>query len=88
MRLTATEFVSGKDVRLGMRRAEIVRLFGPCFKAAKRKGDGEILRYEVADDSSNPASPILRQSGIAQYDADYEFRADRLVRFRFGQDPV
>lgn len=85
LKLPAKEFVSGRGVRLGMAKADVVRLFGPCFKVTKT-GNSELLRYEITDE--NPAAPILARSNMPQYYAEYEFVNGRLVRFRFGHDPV
>ena len=85
MKLPVYEFVSGRKIRLGMKRKAVVAIFGPCFKSA-RKGDTETIRYQVEDGKA--ASPILKASNMPQYYAEYEFRNGVLVRFRFGHEPV
>jgi len=85
--LEADRFVSGKGVRLGLTRKDIVALFGPCFTAS-RNGKTETLRYEVAEDTDKPNSPVLKAANMPQYYAEYEFEHGRLVRFTFGHEPV
>ncbi len=85
MQLPVYEFVSGQGLKLNLRRRAVVRKLGPCFKSTV-KGDTEIVRYEVEDETS--ALPVLKGSGAQHYYAEYEFRKGVLVRFRFGHDPV
>jgi hypothetical protein len=85
--LATSSFVTGKGVRLGMTRKQVTALFGPCFTAV-RKGKTERLRYEIAEDSDKPKSPVLKAANMPQYYAEYEFENGVLVRFAFGHEPV
>lgn len=85
--LAADSFVSGKGVKLGMARKQVVALFGPCF-TTQRKGRTEIVRYEIEQDFDKQTSPILKAANMPQYYAEYEFEAGRLIRFTFGHEPV
>ena len=85
MKLPVYEFVSGRKIRLGMKRKAVVAIFGPCFKST-RKGDTETLRYEAEDGKT--ASPALKAANMPKYYAEYGFRSGVLVRFRFGHEPV
>lgn len=85
--LAADSFVTGKGVRLGMTRKQVVALFGPCF-TARRKGKTETLRYEIEEDVAGQTPPVLKAANMPQYYAEYEFEDGRLIRFRFGHEPV
>lgn len=85
--LAADSFVTGKGVRLGMTRTQVIALFGLCF-AARRKGKTETVRYEVEEDGAGQTSPVLKAANMPQYFAEYEFEDGRLIRFRFGHEPV
>jgi hypothetical protein len=85
--LAAGGFVSGKGVKLGMARGQIVALFGPCF-TTRRNGRTEIVRYEIEQDFEKQTSPALKAANMPQYYAEYDFENGKLVRFAFGHDPV
>lgn len=85
MKLPVYEFVSGRKIKLGMKRRAVVRLLGPCFKSTV-KGESEIVRYEAEEGKSTAA--VLKKSNMPQYYAEYEFHNGVLIRFRFGHDPV
>ena len=50
MKLPVYEFITGKGIKLGMKRKAVLAKFGPCFKST-RKDENEIVRYEIADES-------------------------------------
>jgi len=83
--LTVYEFISGKGIKLGLKRKPVLTKFGPCFKSVQN-GETEIVRYEIQDEKA--ASGILKASNMPQYYAEYEFRNGVLVRFKFGHTPV
>lgn len=85
MKLPVYEFVSGRKIKLGMKRKAVVAIFGPCFKSA-RKGDTETIRYQAEQGKAD--APVLKAANMPQYYAEYEFRNGVLVRFRFGHEPV
>ncbi|MBZ0141323.1 MAG: hypothetical protein K8H87_16390 [Pseudorhodoplanes sp.] len=85
VKLPVYEFVTGNGTRLGQWRRTVVARMGPCFKSV-RKGDVEILRYEIAEET--PTSGILKATNMPRYYAEFEFYNGRLHRYRFGHDPV
>ncbi|GIK80220.1 MAG: hypothetical protein KJZ73_18210 [Pseudorhodoplanes sp.] len=85
LKLPVYEFITGNGTRLGQWRRTIVARMGSCFKST-RKGDVEILRYELAEEK--PQSGILKATNMPQYYAEFEFYNGRLHRYRFGHDPV
>jgi len=52
MKLPVYEFITGKGVKLGMKRKPVLTKFGPCFKSV-RKDDTEIIRYELTDENAS-----------------------------------
>jgi hypothetical protein len=74
-------FVTGRGVRIGQTRAEVVELFGPCVKTLHRRARIETVRYELTREHQ-PAE--LRKHGYELYFAEYAFQSGRLVSFRFG----
>lgn len=85
MKLPTYEFITGKGIKLGMKRKPLIAKLGPCF-TAKETDDGEIIRYELKDESTSPS--VLKPVNMPQYYAEYEFRNGVLVRFKFGHEPV
>jgi hypothetical protein len=83
LKLPVYEFVSGRGIKLGMTRRNVVRALGPCFSSTLR-GRSEMLRYELLDQSA----ALLRAVRSLKYYAEYEFESGRLVRFRFGHNPA
>jgi hypothetical protein len=87
-KLPVYEFVSAGGIKLGMRRKALVARMGNCFKSTTRDGN-EVIRYEISESGDKPPShPLLKASNMPQYYAEYEFRSGRLIRFRFGHQPV
>lgn len=75
-------FRTGRGVRLGMTRKDVLDRFGACAAVPSDAGDGtEVIRYEVADAT---ASDFLKAHNMPSYAAEYTFKGDRLVRFGFG----
>jgi hypothetical protein len=85
MKLPTYEFITGKGIKLGMKRKPLLAKLGPCF-TAKETDDGEIIRYELKDEKASTG--VLKAAGMPQYYAEYEFRNGVLVRFKFGHSPV
>ncbi len=85
MKLPVYEFITGKGVKLGLKRKPVLAKLGPCFKSVQ-KDETEIVRYEIKDEKA--AIGILKASNMPQYYAEYEFRNGILVRFKFGHEPV
>ena len=85
MKLPTYEFITGKGIKLGMKRKPLLAKLGPCF-TAKETDDGEIIRYELKDEKASIG--VLKAANMPQYYAEYEFRNGVLVRFKFGHSPV
>ncbi len=85
MKLPTYEFITGKGIRLGIKRKALIAKLGPCFRSTKRD-DTEIVRYELKDEKASAG--VLKDTNMPQYYAEYEFRNGVLVRFKFGHEPV
>ncbi len=83
--LPVYEFITGKGVKLGLKRKPVLAKFGPCFKSVQN-GEIEVVRYEIKDDKAETG--ILKTTNMPQYYAEYEFRNGVLVRFKFAHEPV
>jgi hypothetical protein len=80
--LRVSEFVTARGIKLGVTKAFVTSRVGPCARAFKTRGAMETIRYEIADEKH----PLLKKTGMPSYYAEYQFRAGKLVRFRFGFD--
>ena len=85
MKLKTYEFITGKGIKLGMKRKAVLAKFGPCFRSTKTENT-EIVRYEIKDETA--ATGVLKDTNRPQYYAEYEFRNGVLIRFKFGHEPV
>ena len=85
MKLPVYEFITGKGIKLGMKRKAVLAEFGPCFKSTRKETRTEIVRYEI---DGRPRPACSKASNMPQYYAEYEFRDGILVRFKFGHEPV
>lgn len=85
MKLPVYEFITGKGIKLGLKRKPVLTKLGPCFKSVQ-KDETEIVRYEIKDERAS--SGVLKAANMPQYYAEYEFRNGVLVRFKFGHAPV
>lgn len=79
--LPVESFKTGRGVELGMSSAQVLGLFGSCLKSRQKSGSGLFLEYEIenADRDSE-----LKGYGFPIYYAEYEFKNDKLIRYRFG----
>ena len=84
--LKVYDFITGKGIKLGMKKKAVIAKFGPCFKSTETDDDTEIVRYEIKDEKAS--SGILKATNMPQYYAEYEFRNGILIRFKFGHAPV
>lgn len=78
--LNTNTFVSGNGIELGMNRESVGEILGNCYEV-DTVNRNEILKYTV-DDYSN--SGLLKRYNMPVYYAHYEFKEDKLIRFRFG----
>lgn len=83
--LPVYEFITGKGIKLGLKRKAVLAKFGPCFKS-KETDETEIVRYEFTDGKNSTGA--LKDASMLQYYAEYEFRNGILMRFKFGHMPV
>jgi len=74
-------FKTGRGVELGMTPAQVQALFGTCFKSREKTGKDLFFEYEIENADRDPE---LKQFGYPVYYAEYEFKSDKLVRYRFG----
>jgi hypothetical protein len=74
-------FETGLGIALGMKPSEVVKRLGKCIRARDKDGSDEIIQYAIERANEDSA---LKQYGYPKYYAEYEFRRDKLVRFRFG----
>lgn len=78
-----TEHLSSeRGVRLGAPQEFVIDLLGLCFTPKKTRGGRMTIRYETDD----PNHPFLKRVGMPNYFAEYTFRHNRLVAFRYGSD--
>jgi hypothetical protein len=83
--LPVYEFITGKGIKLGLKRKPVLAKLGPCFTSVQ-KDETEIVRYEIKDEKASTG--VLKAANMPQYYAEYEFRNGILVRFKFGHTPV
>ena len=74
-------FKTGRGVELGMSARDVQALFGTCFKSRQKTGQDLFFEYEIANADRDPE---LKSFGYPVYYAEYEFKRNKLVRFRFG----
>jgi len=74
-------FKTGRGVELGMSARQVQALFGTCFKSRQKTGPDLFFEYEIEGADRDPE---LKNFGYPVYYAEYEFKRDKLVRFRFG----
>lgn len=79
--LDTPQFRTGRGVRLGMRRQEVVDRFGACAATGSTEGGADVIRYEITDIAT---SDLLKAQNMPLYYAEYAFDQDKLVRFVFG----
>lgn len=79
--LPTEAFETGLGIALGMKPSDVVKRLGTCIKSRDKSGSDEIIQYAIerADEDGE-----LKTYGYPKYYAEYEFRRDKLVRFRFG----
>ncbi len=68
-------------ITLGMSPAEVVKRLGTCIKSRDKQGDDETIQYAIEGADKDDK---LKAYGYPTYYAEYEFRSEKLVRFRFG----
>ena len=85
MKLPVYEFITGKGIKLGMKRKAVIAKLGPCFKSTE-DDETETIRYEIKDEKASTG--VLKAANMPEYYAEYEFRNGILIRFKFGHEPV
>ncbi len=79
--LDTPQFRSGRGIKLGLSRKEVVDRFGPCAATGSTEGGADVIRYEITDIAG---SDLLKAQNMPLYYAEYAFEQDKLVRFVFG----
>jgi hypothetical protein len=79
--LDTPRFRTGRGVKLGLTRKEVLDRFGDCAAVASNAGSPDVVRYELADIAT---SDLLKAHNMPLYYAEYAFSEDKLVRFAFG----
>jgi hypothetical protein len=74
-------FATGLGITLGMSPAEVVKRLGTCIKSRDKQGSDETIQYSIEGADKDDK---LKAYGYPTYYAEYEFRSEKLVRFRFG----
>ena len=73
-------FVTGKNIRLGMTKGQLVDSLGYSFVQRSEK-DIEVIKYEIDDFEG---SDFLKHYGLPLYYGKYRFENNRLISFEFG----
>jgi hypothetical protein len=81
--LNVDHFVTGKGIKLGMTKQEIVQLFGTGYKAEDSTTNFIRLSYRITE-PSDTRTWLLRRYNMPIYYATYEFIKDKLQQFKFG----
>lgn len=80
-------FVSGKGIRLGMDKNQVVKILGKGFTSELMKNKTEVLKYRIDMDKFPKASQegrFLAFYGSPAYYGTYKFRDNKLIEFIFG----
>jgi hypothetical protein len=77
---SVTHFVTGKGVRLGMLKVDLIRTFGQGYSES-RQGTNTIVSYKI---EGIDKSPLLQRFNTPKYAGSYRFRNDKLLAFEFG----
>ncbi|MCW3074204.1 MAG: hypothetical protein JWP69_1273 [Flaviaesturariibacter sp.] len=72
-------FATNNNIKLGLTKESLIQILGSCYTASLIN-DKEVLKY-IIDDSM---SSFLKLYNYPSYYGHYEFKAGRLVKFRFG----
>lgn len=79
--LDTPHFRTGRGVKLGLSRKEVLDRFGPCAATGSTESGADVIRYEITDITT---SDLLKAQNMPLYYAEYAFEQDKLVRFVFG----
>jgi len=73
-------FVTGKGIRLGTSKRDLIRILGPGF-SERRDGEETIITYTI-EEAQN--SSFLRRFNMPGYRGSYHLRDGKVVAFEFG----
>ena len=73
-------FKTGKGIKLGITRKELVEILGIKFKTKKEK-ETLTLRYQIETPNK---SKFLQTYNMPTYHGEYKFKNNKLVEFSFG----
>ncbi len=79
--LDTPQFRTGRGIKLGMTRKDVLERFGACAATGSTEGGADVIRYEITDIAT---SDLLKAQNMPLYYAEYAFEEDKLVRFVFG----
>lgn len=80
--LTPDVFRTNSGIELGMSEKDITTKIGDCYKAKKNTHGNKVVRYEITNNKHD--EEFLTRYNMPEYYAEYEFKNDKLVKFRFG----
>ena len=84
-KLPAVEFVTGRGIKLGVTKAEVLKRLGAsCIETLKTEGGSETVRYQFEEAEPEKMPAFLKAANMPEYLAEYQFESGKLVRFRFG----
>lgn len=79
--LKTNSFLTNSGIKLGISRQQVTSILGNCFKTVSKNAITETIKYQI-DDFNHSA--FLSRYNYPSYYAEYEFKENKLVRFRFG----
>lgn len=72
-------FTSGKGIRLGMSKREIIDILGKSYRESAHPNE-QVISYRIDDKDT----ALLQRHNAPAYYGQYYFRENRLVRFEMG----
>jgi hypothetical protein len=79
--LSIAVFRTNSGIELGISKIDVISKLGNCYVVSKTNNGHEILNYKISDMKD---SEFLRRYNMPSYYAEYEFKKDTLLRFKFG----
>lgn len=75
------EFKTGKSIKLGMEKQELIQILGDDFEKIEKNGNTTILNYSITNFDSNE---FLQDYNMPFYSGKYTFQDGVLSEFSFG----
>jgi hypothetical protein len=73
-------FKTGKGIKLGMSKVEVIKILGGGFEITTDK-DTKIIKYTI---EGMEKSKILQKYNAPEYFGEYVFQKDKLIKMSFG----